>query len=165
MTLAQVNALSRDEFTECFGKIYERAPWVAEQVWLKRPFETRDQLRDLMRSEVENAGRDRQLALLRAHPDLGTRAKIGEYSTKEQKGAGLDQLFPEEYEILLDLNHRFSERFGFPFIFAVRGSDKQDILTALMIRLESDAEEEFRQALWEVHHIAAFRLNDLIEPQ
>jgi 2-oxo-4-hydroxy-4-carboxy-5-ureidoimidazoline decarboxylase len=139
MTLAQVNALSRDEFTENFGKIYEHSPWVAEQVWPKRPYQSRDQLRD--------------------------RAKIGEFSTNEQKGVGLDQLFPDEYEMLIDLNRRYSEQFGFPFIFAVRGSEKQDILHALMIRLDSDAEEEFHQALWEVHRIAAFRLSDLIEPQ
>jgi 2-oxo-4-hydroxy-4-carboxy-5-ureidoimidazoline decarboxylase len=165
MTLAQVNALSRDEFTEYFGRIYEHSPWVAEQVWPKRPYQSRDQLRDLMRSEVENAGRDRQLALLRAHPDLGTRAKIGDFSANEQKGVGLDQLTSDEYEMLLDLNRRYSEQFGFPFIFAVRGSDRQDIFHALMIRLDADAEEEFHQALWEVHRIAFFRLSDLIETQ
>jgi 2-oxo-4-hydroxy-4-carboxy-5-ureidoimidazoline decarboxylase len=165
VTIAQVNALGPDEFALHFGRIYEHSQWVAEQVWVKRPFASRDRLRDLMRSEIEGAGRNRQLALLRAHPDLGTRAKIGEFSTNEQKGAGLDRLTPDEYDLLLNLNRRYSERLGFPFICAVRGFDKQDILTALMIRLESDPEEEFSQALREVHRIAAFRIADLIEPQ
>ena len=83
MIVADVNALSRDEFVGRFGTVYEHSGWVAEQVWVRRPFASRDQLRDLMRSAVEGAPRDRQLALLRAHPDLGTRAKIGEFSRDE----------------------------------------------------------------------------------
>ena len=165
MTIAQVNTLSRNAFVDTFGTIYEHSPWVAERVWANRPFDSRDQLRDLMQSAVDQSPRDGRLALLRAHPDLGTRAKIGELSTSEQKGAGLDRLLPEEYEILLDMNSRYSRKFGFPFICAVRGLQKQDILTALMIRLDSGAEEEFSQALWEVHRIAAFRIADLIETQ
>lgn len=165
MTIAQVNALGRHEFAEIFGKIYEHSPWVAAQAWEKRPFESRDQLRDLMRSEVENAASHRKLALLRAHPDLGTRAKIGEFSRDEQKGVRLDQLAPGEYEMLIDLNRQYRGKFGFPFIFAVRGSSKDDILVALNIRFHSSAEEEFSQALWEVHRIAAFRLADLVEAQ
>ena len=165
MTLSQVNGLGREEILQIFGSIYEHSAWVAERVWSKRPFESRAQLRDLMHTEVEESGSDQQLELLRAHPDLGTRARIGEHSTNEQKGAGLDQLRPDEYEILIGLNRRYSERFGFPFICAVRGLNKEDILTVLMVRLESTAEEEFRQALWEVHRIAFFRLSDLIESQ
>jgi 2-oxo-4-hydroxy-4-carboxy-5-ureidoimidazoline decarboxylase len=165
MTIPQVNALSRDEFLKLLGSIYEHSPWVAEQVWAKRPFESRDQLRDLMRAAVDDSSHHSRLALLRAHPDLGTRAKIGELSTSEQKRAGLDQLTPVEYEVLLDLNRRYCEKFGFPFIFAVRGSEKNDVLTALNARFDSGPEEEFGQALWEVHRIAAFRLSDLIATQ
>jgi OHCU decarboxylase len=165
MTLAQINALSLADFVDAFGEIYEHAPWVAEAAGPRRPFHRRDELQRRMRVEVEFAGRDRQLALLRAHPDLGTRAKIGELSTREQRGAGLDQLTPDEHEVLLVFNDRYREKFGFPFIYAVRGSDKHDIQTALMVRLESDPEEEFAQAMWEVHRIAAFRLADLVEPQ
>lgn len=165
MTFAEINALGLQEFVDVLGGIYEHSAWVAEHVWHKRPFQSRDELRGLMRLEVEGADRDRQLALLRAHPDLGSRAKIGELSMREQKGAGLDQLTPDEYSVLLDFNERYREKFNFPFIFAVRGSEKQDILNALMMRLDSDAEDEFAQALWEVHRIAAFRLADLIEQQ
>lgn len=165
MTLGQINALGLQDFVDLLGGIYEHSTWVAERVWHKRPFQSRDELRGLMRLEVEGADRDRQLALLRAHPDLGTRAKIGEFSTREQKGAGLDQLTPDEHEMLLEFNRAYGEKFGFPFIYAVRGSDKHDIQIALSMRLNFDPEEEFAQALWEVHRIAAFRLADLIEPQ
>jgi 2-oxo-4-hydroxy-4-carboxy-5-ureidoimidazoline decarboxylase len=165
VTLAQINSLGREEFLQKLGGIYEHSPWVAESVWPKHPFQSRDALRDLMRAAVENSGRDRRLALLLAHPDLGTRARIGEASAREQKGAGLDQLSGDEDEILLMLNRQYRGKFGFPFIYAVRGSNKSDILIALNIRLTSDAEDEFAQALFEVHRIAAFRLEDLIEEQ
>jgi 2-oxo-4-hydroxy-4-carboxy-5-ureidoimidazoline decarboxylase len=165
MTIAEISALGLPRFVSLLGGLYEHSPWVAEQVWAKRPFRSSDELRGLMQLEVEGAGRERQLSLLRAHPDLGTRAKIGEFSSKEQKGAGLDQLTPEEYETLLGLNQQYRDLFGFPFIYAVRSSDKHEILTALAIRLESSPDDEFAKALREVHRIAAFRLGDLIAPQ
>ena len=165
MTLAQINSLGREQFVRQLGGIYEHSPWVAESVWPKHPFQSRDALRELMRAAVENSSQDSQLALLLAHPDLGTRARIGEVSAREQKGAGLDHLSGDEGEILLILNRQYREKFGFPFIYAVRGTDKNDILIALNVRLTSDVEDEFTQALFEVHRIAAFRLEDLIEEQ
>jgi 2-oxo-4-hydroxy-4-carboxy-5-ureidoimidazoline decarboxylase len=162
MTIDQVNVLDLGQFVDLLGGIYEHSPWVAERVWQKRPFRSPEELRGLMRLEVDGAGRERQLSLLRAHPDLGTRVKIGEFSSKEQKGAGLDQLTHDEYKALLLLNQQYRDRFGFPFVYAVQGSDKHDILKALMVRLESSPEAEFAQALREVHRIAAFRYQDLI---
>jgi 2-oxo-4-hydroxy-4-carboxy-5-ureidoimidazoline decarboxylase len=165
MTIVEVNALDLAQFVNLLGGIYERSPWVAELIWRNRPFRSGEDLRNLMQLAVEAAERERQLSLLRAHPDLGTRAKIGEFSSKEQRGAGLDQLAPDEYETLLQLNQQYRDRFGFPFICAVRGSNKHDVVAALTIRLESSPNDEFAQALHEVHRIAGFRLNDLIEPQ
>ncbi len=165
MTLAQINSLGREQFVQKLGGIYEHSPWVAESVWPKQPFHSRDALRESMRAAVENSGRDSRLALLLAHPDLGTRARIGEVSAREQKGAGLDQLSEDEDEILLTLNRQYRDKFGFPFIYAVHGSDRNDVLIAFGIRLTSDVEDEFAQALFEVHRIAAFRLEELIEEQ
>lgn len=165
MTIEQINALGIEQFVDLLGGIYEHSPWVAQGVWPKRPFRSREEIRLAMRAEVESADRNRRLYLLQAHPDLGTRTKIGKFSTREQKGAGLDQLTPDEYEMLLALNRRYREKFGFPFICAVKGNSKDDILVALTTRLESGSEEEFAQALWEVHRIAAFRLADLVEQQ
>jgi 2-oxo-4-hydroxy-4-carboxy-5-ureidoimidazoline decarboxylase len=165
VTLAQINSLDREQFVQKLGGIYEHSQWVAESVMQQRPFHSRDALRDLMRAAVENAGRERQLALLIAHPDLGTRARIGEVSAREQKGAGINHLSEHEYETLLMLNRQYRDKFGFPFIYAVRGSDKNDILEALNVRLTSDVEDQLGQALREVHRIAAFRLEDLVEEQ
>jgi 2-oxo-4-hydroxy-4-carboxy-5-ureidoimidazoline decarboxylase len=165
VTTGEVNEVSPREFLHLLGGVYEHSLWVAEAVLHARPFASRDSLRDSMRLEVERAGRDRQLAILRAHPDLGTKAKIGVTSASEQKNAGLDQLQAGEYERLTELNRRYTQKFGFPFIFAVRGRSKQDVLAAIESRTGSGPEEEFLEALRQVHRIAAFRLEDLIEDQ
>jgi len=104
-----------------------------------------------------------QLALFRAHPDLGTRAKVSPSSTSEQAGAGLDRLTSEEYARLTDLNDAYREKFGFPFLYAVRGSDKFAILEALERRLSSNPEDEFQEALRQVFRIARFRLESVID--
>jgi len=98
-----------------------------------------------------------------AHPDLGTRARISAASTGEQAGAGLDRLTPEEFERLHEMNSAYHHKFGFPFLFAVRGSTKYDILQALEQRLEVPPEQEFREALRQVYRIAGFRLRDTLK--
>lgn len=163
MKLDAVNHLSQPAFVELLGGIYEHSPWVAERVWHKHPFHSRDELSGLMRFEVEGATTEEQLALLRAHPDLGTRAKISDASTAEQAGVGLDRLTTEEFERLTALNASYKDKFGFPFLYAVKGSDKFAILEALAKRLESDRDEELAEALHQVFRIAKFRLEDLLD--
>jgi 2-oxo-4-hydroxy-4-carboxy-5-ureidoimidazoline decarboxylase len=165
MTISQINRLDRAQFVELLGTIYEHSPWVAEQVWSQHPFASRDELCESMHRAVEASGRTRQIDLLCAHPDLGTRAAIGAFSTSEQMSAGLNQLSPEEYTEIMALNRRYRTQFGFPFIMAVRGASKYQILTALQSRVESEPEREMIEALTQVHRIAAFRLCDLIEEQ
>jgi OHCU decarboxylase len=165
MTLDELNRFDHTTFTEVLGGIFEDSPWVAERVWKARPFESAEQLWREMCGVVEAAAYAEQVALIRAHPDLGARTKISETSTMEQTGAGLDQLASDEYEVLVDMNRLYREKFGFPFIFAVRGSGKQDAVLALQMRLDSSPEEEFRQALFEIGRIARFRLKDMLEGQ
>ena len=106
---------------------------------------------------------EEQLALLRAHPDLGTRAKISPSSASEQAGAGLDQLTTAEYARLIGLNGAYREKFGFPFLYAVKGSGKFAILEALERRLSSSREEELQEALRQVFRIARFRLESIVD--
>ena len=158
MNLPDLNSLSQSEFAHRLGWIFEDSPWVAERAWTHRPFASIDALHAAMAAEVERATQDEQLALLRAHPDLGARARTSAASVSEQSGAGLDQLAAEDYEELTRLNQTYRETFGFPFLFAVKGSTRHDILKALRRRVAATREEEFRTALDQVFRIARFRL-------
>lgn len=163
MTMHELNALDRAHFTEAVGWVCEHSPWVAERAWRSRPFPSVDHLHDALTREIENAPREEQLSLLRAHPDLGTRAAMGNASQGEQAGVGLNQLTPQEHARLMTLNDAYRERFGFPFLFAVKGSTKFVILENLERRLASTREEEFREALSQVDRIVRFRLEGLVD--
>jgi 2-oxo-4-hydroxy-4-carboxy-5-ureidoimidazoline decarboxylase len=162
MTIAEANALPRDEFVAAFGWVFEHSPWVAQQAWAHRPFADRDALHRAMAQAVEAAPHEARLALLRAHPDLGARARMSDASTGEQAGAGLDRMSAADYQRLQSLNLRYREKFGFPFLFAVKGSGVDDILRALERRVESTPEMEFQEALTQVYRIASLRLQDAI---
>jgi len=162
MTLEALNASDRESFVAALGWIFEHSPWVAERAWTSRPFASVGELHSAMVEAVENATVAEQLALLRAHPDLGTKARISGASQSEQTGAGLDRLATAESDQLVSWNRQYRERFGFPFLFAVKGSTRQDILRALASRLEHSDEEEFQEALRQVHRIARFRLDDAV---
>jgi len=161
MTVAELNAYDRPAFVETLGWIFEDSPWVAERAWDRRPFESLDALHAAMTRVVREAEEAEQIALLRAHPDLGTHARIGDASTGEQRGAGLDRLTPDEFARLQRLNADYRKRFGFPFLLAVKGSTKHDVLTALDARVTRPRDEEFAEALQQVYKIARFRLQEL----
>ena len=155
--------MPRDGFVAAIGWVFEHSPWVAQRAWEQRPFRDLIHLHESMRHEVERATYNEKLELLRAHPDLGTRARMSAASTGEQSGAGLDRLTPEEFERLQELNTAYRKKFGFLFLYAVKGSTKYDILRALDQRLQSTPEQEFREALQQVYRIALFRLQDTIQ--
>jgi 2-oxo-4-hydroxy-4-carboxy-5-ureidoimidazoline decarboxylase len=156
MTREKVNALSRAEFVEQLGWVFEHSPWVAERAWEQRPFASVEALHAAMTAAMKAASRDRQLRLLRAHPELGSRQPMSQASTGEQAGAGLDSVD----WFLPDSLRRYREKFGFPFIYAVKGGTVNDILLALSIRVDDPPQQEFQQALHEVSRIAWFRLRD-----
>ncbi len=151
------------DFIARFGGIYEHSPWVAERM-LALDVDTSDvaAVARVMADVVDNAARDRQLQLIRAHPDLAGKAQIaGELtaeSTAEQASAGLDRCSEEEFERFQALNAAYHEKFGFPFVMAVRDSSRAEILEAFAQRLENDYELEFETALVEIHKIARLRL-------
>lgn len=163
MTIEELNSLDQDRFVEAVGWVFEHSPWVAARAWAQRPFAGIDVLHQAMVEQVEAARLDEQVALLRAHPDLGTRANISAASTAEQTAAGLNGLSPEEFERLHRLNEAYRDQFGFPFLLAVKGSTKYDVLQALEQRLQASPEDERREALRQVHRIARFRLEDTIK--
>ena len=162
LTLKQVNEMNQEAFILAFGPLFEHSPWVAERAWGSRPFAKITGLISALEQEVERASREEQLALLRAHPDLGTRVRMTDHSVQEQSGAGLNQLTPEEYEQFLSLNKQYTDAFQFPFIMAVKGQTKDTIREALRFRIEGELEVELGKALQEVCKIGRFRLADIV---
>jgi 2-oxo-4-hydroxy-4-carboxy-5-ureidoimidazoline decarboxylase len=155
--------MTEGEFIARYSGIYEHSAWVAEEVAGDAiTSESIEQLAAIMADCVDNASTQRQLTLIRAHPDLAGKAQLaGELtqdSSTEQSKAGLDQCSADEYAQFQTFNDKYHEKFGFPFIMAVRASTRAEILTAFAARLENDAATEFETALQEIHKIAMLRL-------
>lgn len=167
-TIDEINALPQDAFTRLIGLVFEHSPWIAERTWIQRPFTGFKPLYRALCKTVTDAGPESQLALIRAHPDLAGRlARAGQLtreSSREQAGAGLDQLTPDEIERLQKGNDAYKSRFGFPFIICARLNQKDSILAALERRLPHSREQEVKMALEEIFKIAELRLRDLIAP-
>jgi 2-oxo-4-hydroxy-4-carboxy-5-ureidoimidazoline decarboxylase len=158
--------LNVTEFVNRFGAIYEHSAWVAEEAAsVTTEIGDLEKLADLMADCVDNASTSRQLELIRAHPDLAGKAQVAgeltEESTSEQTSAGLDQCSVEEYDRFQMLNTAYHEKFGFPFVMAVKNSSRDEILDAFSDRLENDPATEFETALAEIHKIARLRLRSM----
>ena len=164
MSIADVNALASKTFIAAFGDVAEHSPWVAREADAFRPFANREVLVRHFETAIRAANHDAQLALIRAHPDLATKARLTDDSTKEQAGAGLNSLSTEEFARFTDLNARYKERFGFPFIFAVKGATKHMILDSFEARVGNDEAAEFQTALQQVCRIFRFRIEDRVTP-
>ncbi len=164
--LAALSDLSRADFVARLGDIFEHSPWVAERAWSSRPFGSIDELHAAMVASVDAASEGEQLALICAHPELAgkeaaagtlTRASIG-----EQKGAGLDQCSAGELARLRKLNVAYRERFGFPFVIAVKGLSRHQIMDTMEARMKNDRTTEFRACLREIARIGRLRLEALL---
>ena len=156
--------MTGQDFVARYGGIYEHSPWVAERVrnLLEESAVESDLLARLMADCVDNASVEQQLELICAHPDLAGKAQVaGELtadSSEEQSRAGLDQCTTAEFQQLQEMNSLYKEKFSFPFIMAVRNSNRVEILAAFATRLKNDYDAEFETALQEIHKIARLRL-------
>lgn len=164
------NVLSRAEFVGRYGGIYEHSPWVADECFAVAAASTNvDELAGIFSACVDKADQGRKLALIRAHPDLAGNAAIAgeltQESTTEQASAGIDQCSKEEYEQFQELNLKYKEKFGFPFVMAVRNSNRREILANFKLRLENDKGTEFDTAIGEIHKIAGMRLQEVLNEQ
>jgi OHCU decarboxylase len=164
------SALNEEEFVQAYGDVYEHSPWIARETFQRGLGEAQDTPEGLaatMAHTLESAPKERQLDVLRAHPDLAGKAavagKLTSDSTSEQAGAGLDQCTPEEFERFQELNHRYHQRFGFPFILAVKGYQRPEILQAFAQRVENTPEQERHAAIEQVNRIALLRLRGRTE--
>ena len=162
LDLATVNAASVDRFVDLLGHIAEDSPFIARQAAAARPFADHAALVGAFESALTNTDLDSQIQVLRAHPDLAGKLELTAASRREQQGAGLDSLTDEERRRFQELNAAYRARFGFPFILAVKGATKGQILAAFENRLPRDAETERAEALRQVVTIMRWRLLDAV---
>ena len=159
----KINKLPESEFTKVFANIFENASWIAEKLYNQKPFISFEDLSLKMINIFENSSEEKKLEILNAHPDLADKAKIALLtpdSKKEQNSAGLDQCTEKEFKEFKDLNLTY-KKFGFPFILAVKGKNKIEILNNFRKRVNSDSQIEFGEAIKQVKRIASLRLEDL----
>jgi 2-oxo-4-hydroxy-4-carboxy-5-ureidoimidazoline decarboxylase len=160
----KIDKLTETEFTEVFGNIFENASWIAVRLYKKKPFHNFNDLSEKMISIFENSDNQSKLKILNSHPDLANKTKIGSLtpdSNKEQANAGLDQCTEEEFIEFKNLNLRYKNTFGFPFILAVKGKNKLEILNNFKKRILSNKKIELDEAINQVKQIANLRLGEL----
>jgi 2-oxo-4-hydroxy-4-carboxy-5-ureidoimidazoline decarboxylase len=162
--LDELNRMDANAFTAALAHVFEHAPWVAARTAAARPFASRAALHDAMVHMVGTASRTEQMDLIRGHPELAGKAAVSltADSAREQQGAGLDRLSQAEYDRFHALNTAYRAKFGFPFIMAVKGRGKDEILAGFAARLNGTPEAEFATALEQIGRIAGFRLADLV---
>ena len=160
----KINKLPKSEFIKVFGNIFESSGWISEELYKLKPFDGFEELSTKILDIFENATKESQIKILRAHPDLANKTKIGSLTTdskNEQNSAGLDKCTSEEFDEFKNLNFEYKKKFGFPFIFAVKGKSKLEILTSFRKRISCDINVEFEEAKKQVKKIANLRLNEI----
>ncbi len=166
-SLSDLNQADRAAFIAALGHLFEHSPWVAEETWTKRPFAGAETLHAALCATMRAAPRERQLALIRAHPDLAGRLaqqrKLTADSIREQSSAGLDRLTDAELTEFTRQNEAYCAKFGFPFIICARLNAKDAILAAMKARLGNPPGTEFATALGEIEKIAWLRLQDVLK--
>jgi len=160
----KIHNLSKNEFIEVFCNVFENTSWIAEKLYTQKPFKDFDDLSEKILKIFENTDKEKKLKILNSHPNLADKTKIATLtsdSNKEQNSAGLNQCTEEEFNEFKNLNDKYKSKFGFPFILAVKGRDKSEILTNFRKRILSDKKIEFYEAVKQVKQIASLRLKEL----
>ena len=159
----KINKLTQTEFVKVFANIFENGRWIAKELYKQKPFKDFDELSSKMMNIFEISSKEKKLKILNEHPNLGDKTKISLLtpdSLKEQKSVGLDQCTKEEFTEFNKLNDDY-KKFGFPFILAVKGKSKIEILNNFRKRINSDPQVEFEEAIKQVKKIASLRLKSL----
>jgi len=162
-SIDKFNKLSKAEFISIFGNIFEKTEWVAEKCYESKPYNNLDELVSKMMKIFENIEKERHLEILNSHPDLAVEKKLTKDSKNEQKNASLNQCTDEEFLEFKKLNEEYKKKFGFPFIVAVKGKNKEEILNSFRQRITNNINLEFEEAKKQVKKIASFRLGEIIK--
>jgi len=162
-SIDKFNKLSKAEFISIFGNIFEKTEWIAERCYESKPYNNLDELVSKMMKIFENIEKERHLEILNSHPDLAVEKKLTKDSKNEQKNASLNQRTDEEFVEFKKLNEKYKKKFGFPFIVAVKGKNKEEILNSFRQRITNNINLEFEEAKKQVKKIASFRLGKIIK--
>ena len=157
----ELNNLNRDKFVSLFGVIFEKTQWIAEKLFDHKPFKNKEDLINKMFQIYESTQKNEVLVILKSHPKLAIEKNLTKHSSQEQSHANLKNCTDEEYNEFKRLNNEYEEKFGFPFIIAVKGKNKIEILNNFRQRINNDIELEFSEAKSQVRKIAQFRLDEL----
>ena len=158
-----LNMINENEFITIFGSIFEKSEWIATETFKQKPFKNPQDLIDKMMMIYRSCSIDKILEILNSHPKLAIEKKLTSFSTKEQTGAKLDQCSKVEFEEFNQLNIDYEKKFRFPFIIAVKGKNKDEILKSFRIRINNDYQKEFEEAKKQVMRIAKFRLDEIFK--
>ena len=157
------NKLNKSEFLSTFGNVFEKTEWIAEKCYNSKPFNNVQELVNKMMEVFENSIKEKHLEILNSHPDLAVKKKLTKESENEQANANLNQCTNEEFEEFNKLNEKYKKKFGFPFIIAVKGKNKNEILNIFRQRITNNINLEFEEAKKQVKKIATFRLSEIIK--
>jgi OHCU decarboxylase len=162
-SIDKINKLSKPDFISIFGNIFEKTEWIAQKSYDLKPYKNYEELFLKMIEIFENTNKENHLKILNAHPDLAVEKKLTKDSKKEQKNASLNQCTNEEFIEFKKLNEEYKVKFGFPFIIAVKGKNKEEILNSFRQRITNNINLEFEEAKRQVKKIASFRLSEIIK--
>ena len=162
-SIDRVNKLSKSDFVSIFGNVFEKTEWIAQKSYDSKPYKNFEELFSKMLGIFENTNKENHIKILNAHPDLAIERKLTDDSKNEQKNASLDQCTNEEFIEFRKLNEGYKKKFGFPFIIAVKGNNKEEILNSFRQRITNNINLEFEEAKKQVKKIANFRLSKIIE--
>ncbi len=160
----KINNLSQIKFNEIFANIFEKTKWIAERLYNQKPFNNFEDLCSKILEIFKTTSKENQLKIIKAHPDLADKTKISLLnidSRTEQNKAGLNQCSEKEFREFKNLNNEYKKKFGFPFILAVEGKNKTEILNKFKKRILNSADDEFKEAISQVCKIANLRLNKI----
>ena len=157
-----LNSLTEKEFITQFGSIFEKSEWIAIEAFKLKPFKDSQDLKNKMINIFDDSSKEKVVKILNLHPKLAIEKRLTNFSSKEQTGAKLDTCTKEELEEFEKLNLDYEKKFKFPFVIAVKGKNKNEILDNFRLRIENNNDEEFNEAKTQVKKIASFRLNDVL---
>ena len=162
ISIDKINQLTKNDFISIFGNIFEKTKWIADSAYNLKPYKSSSELSAMIMKIYENTTKENYLKIFNAHPELAVENRLTDDSKNEQNNSNLNQCTDEEFNEFKILNNKYKKKFGFPFIIAVKGKNKSEILDNFRKRTNNKINLEFKEAKEQVKKIASYRLNEII---